>query len=272
MQEYDAALKLLLQASASSIVRQATGLHITRWLNVELPRTHMQRADLLGITAEGHLIHIELQSSNDGQMALRMAEYALAIYRQFGKFPKQIVLYVGKPRLRMSAFLSGPDPAQPDFAFRYTLLDIRDLDSASLLTSPQIEDNVLAILTRLQDQAAAIRHILQRIATLDESERRALFAQLLIISGLRQLEQVIKEEARKMPVLNSILDHQVIGPAIRQGQQEGRQEILRVMLEKRFGGLPPWAETRLMSLSASELDDIAVRLLDATRLEEVFPA
>jgi predicted transposase/invertase (TIGR01784 family) len=231
MQEYDAALKLLLQASASSIVRQATGLHITRWLNVELPRTHMQRADLLGMTSEGHLIHIELQSSNDGKMVLRMAEYALAIYRQFGKFPKQIVLYVGEPRLLMKAALSGPDPAQPDFAFRYTLLDIRDLNSTALLASPHIEDNVLAILTRLQDQAATIREILQRIATLDESERRAIFAQLLIISGLRRLEPIV-EEARKMPILNSILDHQVIGPAIRQGRQEGRQEMLRLMLKK----------------------------------------
>ncbi len=83
-----------------------------------------------------------------------------------------------------------------------------------------------------------------------------------------------------MPILNSILDHQVIGPAIRQGRQEGwqegrqegRQEILRLMLEKRFGSLPAWVEARLRSLSASDLDGIAVRILDATRLEELFPA
>ena len=268
MQEYDNALKLLLQTSASSIVRQTTGLHITRWLNVELPRTNMRHVDLLGMTAEDYLIHIELQSSNDGKMALRMAEYALAIYRQFGKFPKQIVLYVGESKLRMRAALRGPNPAQPDFVYRYTLLDIRDLDNNALLTSPQIEDNILAVLTRLQDQAATIRQILQRIATVDESERHTLFAQLLIISGLRRLEPVVKEEAQKMPILNSILDHQVIGPAIRQG----RQEILRLMLEKRFGSLPAWVEARLRSLSASDLDGIAVRILDATRLEELFPA
>ena len=75
-----------------------------------------------------------------------------------------------------------------------------------------------------------------------------------------------------MPILNSILDHQVIGPAILQGWQEGRQEILRQMLEKCFGSLPPWAEVRLMSLSMSELDEVGVRLLDVTQLEELFPA
>ncbi len=70
-----------------------------------------------------------------------------------------------------------------------------------------------------------------------------------------------------MPILNGIFDHQVIGPAIRQGRQEGRQEIVRLMLEKRFGALPPWAETRLMGLSVPELDDLAMHLLDATRCD-----
>ncbi|MBV9036742.1 MAG: hypothetical protein JO182_19790 [Acidobacteriaceae bacterium] len=101
--------------------------------------------------ANSDLIHIELQSSNHKKMALRMAEYAISIYRQFGRFPKQIVLYVGKPKLRMTASLSGPDPAQPDFSFQYTLIDIRELEGAPLLASEHVEDNVLAILTRLQD-------------------------------------------------------------------------------------------------------------------------
>jgi hypothetical protein len=82
------------------------------------------------------------------------------------------------------------------------------------------------------------------------------------------LGPVIKEEARKMPILNSILAYQVIGAAILQG----RQEILRRMLEKRFGSVPPWVEAHLMSLWVSELDKVAVRLLDVTRLEQLFPA
>jgi hypothetical protein len=36
MQEYDAALKLLLQASADSVLRQVTGgIRVTRWLKTE---------------------------------------------------------------------------------------------------------------------------------------------------------------------------------------------------------------------------------------------
>jgi hypothetical protein len=77
-----------------------------------------------------------------------------------------------------------------------------------------------------------------------------------------------------MPVLNDILSHEVIGPAIleglQKGRQEGRQEVVRRLMEKRFGPIPNRVEARLASLSGSELDEVAVRLLDAGSLEELF--
>ena len=265
----------LLRASADSVLQQIAGnLRVTRWLNVEVSNVQKRRVDLLGATTGDDLVHIELQSSNDPQMALRMAEYSLFICRQFGRLPNQIVLYTGEPRLRMSTGFSGPDSVRPDFVFRYTATDFRDLESKPFLESTRIEDNLLAILTRLQNQSAAVRQILKRIATLDQNARSAMFAQFLIISGLRRLGPVIEEEARTMPVLNDILEHEVLGPAIlqgrREGRREGRQELLLRQIEKRFGPLPSWVESRLVSLSSPELEDAALRLLDAASLEEVF--
>jgi predicted transposase YdaD len=90
---------------------------------------------------------------------------------------------------------------------------------------------------------------------------------------------LIKQEAEKMPILNDIMDHEVIGPAIREGlelgraegRSQGRQEVLRRQLEKRFGALPKFVESRLGDLSASQLDDMVLRVLDATRIEKLFP-
>jgi hypothetical protein len=195
-----------------------------------------------------------------------MAEYSLRIYRQFKKFPKQIVLYVGERKLRMNSRLSGPDSE-----FQYTLIDARDLDGSVLLASKQIEDNLMAVLTRLDDRTGAIRKILGRIASLEQPARRDALAQFLVISGIRTLEETIKEEALKMPILNDIMDHKVLGPAIRQGRQEGRQDVLRRQLKKRFGQIPDWVETRLTSLAANDLDDLAIRVLDASHLEDLFP-
>jgi hypothetical protein len=97
MQKYDIALKSLLQTSDVSVLEQLAGVHLARWINVELPQVQTARLDLLGETEAGELFHFELQSANDAAMPLRMAEYALGIYRQFRRFPRQFVLYVGKP-------------------------------------------------------------------------------------------------------------------------------------------------------------------------------
>src|ERR1022692_3008987 len=62
MQEYDVALKLLLQGSAKLTMRELTGTAIAKWLDVELPKVQNLRLDLLGQTVDGGLIHLELQS------------------------------------------------------------------------------------------------------------------------------------------------------------------------------------------------------------------
>lgn len=135
MQEYDVVLKLLLQGPASLTVRELTGTQIQRWLDVELPRVQNLRLDLLGETAAGDLVHLELQSSNEAAMPLRMAEYCLGVFRLFGRFPRQVLLYVGEAPLRMESELRGAN-----VWFRYRLIDIRDLDGESLLESEEIGD------------------------------------------------------------------------------------------------------------------------------------
>ncbi len=124
-----------------------------------------------------------------------------------------------------------------------------------------------------------------------------------------------------MPILNDIMDHEVIGPAIlkelekgrleglkeglKEGQQMGSQNILRRQLERRFGALPEWAfeedaqnghgvklateraseflshlaarsralcaSKRLAEISAAELEEIGVRILEVSDLEHLFP-
>ena len=137
MQEYDVALKLLLRNSATLTMCEMTGgATIVNWLDVELPKVQNRRADLLGETATGDLFHVELQSTNESAMALRMAEYWLGIVRLSGKFPRQILLYVGEPPLRMETEFRCADAW-----FRYHAIDIRTLDGDRLLESPYVGDN-----------------------------------------------------------------------------------------------------------------------------------
>jgi hypothetical protein len=273
MQEYDVALKLLLQGPAKLMIRELVGADVEKWLDIELRKVQNLRLDLLGETGDGSLVHIELQSGNDAAMALRMAEYCFGVFRLFGKFPRQVLLYVGEAPLRMANELRGVD-----VSFRYRLVDIRDLDGDRLLESDEVGDNVIAILARLRDHKEAVRKIIGKLAGLVASERDSALGQLLILAGLRRLEETVRREIQKMPVFIDIMENTVLGPRIRQGMEEGRQQglregelaILRRLIEKRFGAIPTWAEEKLTSRPTADLEDLSVRVQDAQSLEDLL--
>ena len=43
----------------------------------------------------------------------------------------------------------------------------------------------------------------------------------MILAGLRKLGDSIRTEMKHMPILDDIMDHDIIGPAIREGLQKG---------------------------------------------------
>jgi hypothetical protein len=269
MHEYDVALKHILTRPGSSVLAQLTGASSLKWLNVEAPKVSNRRVDLLGELPNGNLVHIELQSRNEKDFPLRMAEYLFGIGRQYGRLPRQVVLYVGEAPLRMKDRVEGPD-----VSVRFHLVDMRDLDGEELLASAHVGDNVLAILTRLSEQPKVVRRILERIMSRSPEERDRAVAELLILGRLRQLSNEVKREARKMPILEDIMDHDVIGPAIRkglrQGRVEGQVEMLLSQIEKRFGRIPPAVSQRIATLKSAQLKRVGLRLLDAQRIEDLF--
>ena len=156
------------------------GVEVTNWLNVEMPQMRNTRVDLLGETSERSLIHIELQSTNDPKMALRMMDYWVQVCRLYERFPRQILLYVGDADMRMESGL-----AAPNVSFGYEAVDIRDLDGDKLLESADTGDNVIAVLAHLKDRLEAVRSILARIAGLEPAKRDLAFKQLVMLAGLR---------------------------------------------------------------------------------------
>lgn len=287
MHQYDTVLKSLLMGSENSIFQRITGAGLGRWLNVELPHVTQTRVDLLfetigAIASACRLIAMELQSTNDTLLPLRMAEYSLRVYRVHGQFPEQYVLYVGTDEMRMPNALIGPN-----HLCRYSIIDIRKWSAQTLLKSPFPADAVIAILARYGERPEIIQRILTRIAKLGEGpELRAAFSKLMILAGIRKLGEAVRKEAQNMPILDDIMNHDVIGPAIRQGLEQGLEQGIqkgsqlgrhdealaytRRLLARRFGVLPTFVEGRLNHLSTDGLEDLGVRILDAGSLTDLF--
>jgi hypothetical protein len=231
------------------------------------------------------LIAMELQSTNELLLPLRMAEYSLRVLRVHKQFPEQYVLYVGSDRLNMPSELIGAN-----HTCRYTIVDIRNWDAETLVNSPFAADSVLAILALHSERRETIRRILERIAKLGKGPPLdAAFSKLMILAGIRKLDDVVELEAKTMPILNDIMDHGVIGPAIRQGVEQGlaqgRREVvqareearhqealvlLRRQINARFGSIAPSHDDQLAKLSLPDLEDLGVRLFTATSIYELF--
>ena len=95
------------------------------------------------------------------------------------------------------------------WAYQCRIVDIRTLPTEQLLASPHLEDNVLAVLTRLADSRATIRQILERISTATPEQRTAAIDELLLLAGLRQLRVTMKKELERMSVLIDINRHTI---------------------------------------------------------------
>jgi hypothetical protein len=77
-----------------------------------------------------------------------------------------------------------------------------------------------------------------------------------------------------MPILDDIMDHEVIGRerkrGIALGRAEGERLVIFRQIGKRFGPVPDWAKRRLDEISGVDLERVELRLLDAASLEELL--
>lgn len=242
----------------------------------------MPRMDLFGRLSNGSLCNIEFQTTNDLRLPERAGLYYLETRIQYGEHLEQVVLYLGKERLRMTSLIDTPT-----MQFKFRLIDIGDLDGDELAESGDLGDVLVAILARVRSRKAAIRRALDRIATLKGRERELAVEQLAILAGLRGLEvEIVKEARRYMPFVIDLMENKIYRAryerGLAEGEAKGRAEgeakgraegelrVLRALLTKRFGRLPAWARKRLESATTSQLESWSLKLLDAKTLEDVL--
>ena len=93
-----------------------------------------------------------------------------------------------------------------------------------------------------------------------------------------------------MPILDDIMDHEVLGrerkrgialgrekgleeglaEGLAKGLAKGEQQVVLRQIGKRFGQVPAWARKRIEALSGAALEQVGLRLLDASSLEELL--
>ncbi len=275
--KYDTTLKELLQAGVPGLWRVLGLEPPTEVLTVEFPSVRMRRPDFVARFDQGAIIDLEVQGDNDGVMEWRELEYYQLIFRQMHQPPMQIVLYFGAEPITMKNSI-----VFESLQFRYRLIDLRWLNTDYFFESGSPADSVLVVLTSEGGEPKNIKRIVQELGKLPENEQLDWFEKLMILSGVRGVEQLVREEAHKMGISLDIRDNLFYKEAfaaghedgveqgIEQGIEKGEAKMLRRQLERRFGSLPEWAREELEKANLAALEAMGLRLLDATRLQDVF--
>lgn len=262
---YDTTLKELLQYGTPQLWQMIFGQQVREILTVELPSVKLRKPDFVAWLDSGVLAHVDLQGDNDDTMEWRELEYYLMLMRLYKQPPIQYVIYFGAGPMTMRNSI-----VHQSLQFNYHLIDIRWINLKVLRESESLADNALSVFGEDMTQAETIQAILEKFSVLPQNEQRDWVERLMILSGLRGAEHIVREEARKMGISTDIRDNKFFQEAYTLGIEEGEAKTLRSLLEEKFGGLSVEVEQRLNRLNATEIETAIRRVLKADKIEDVF--
>lgn len=263
----DSVLKELVQTVARQLWPALFKRQVKGFLNIEFAATKQRRVDFLVEEEDGELAHLEVQSTNDPKMPWRELEYYGMIFQQTGRIPRQIVIYLGRGKMRMPARIE-----HPMLKFEYILFDIRTIDAAPLIAADEIEVNIIGFLCGDGATRENLRHILRNICRFKGNRRKDALVQFAMVAGLRVKEEVFVTEANEMGLEAEIRDNLVLSGFYNRGRAEEGAKMLGLALRSKFGELPEWVLTYLQTAKVTELEKAIARAMKAQSLEEIIQA
>ncbi|NOQ35714.1 MAG: hypothetical protein GQ569_07435 [Methylococcaceae bacterium] len=252
-------------------------------LTTEQQRVEDRRADLVVKlklkNKQPFILHIEIQSSNDKKMPLRMMRYYTDIALAYPKFPiKQYVIYIGKRTLNMDDFVKDSD-----WSYRYQLIDMKDVDCRTLMARNNPDALVLAILCDFKgrDEQEMVNHIMLSLYELleDEPKRfREYVGMLDVLAENRDLQIQIKEAGKMITQIN-IEKSGLYQLGEERGEERGEkrgaistlQNSIVSILSTRFQQIPELVKNKLSGIKNIEvLNQLLIKAISINKAENLF--
>ena len=239
----DITTKETIKTITYDIATYILGLRISdiKFIDKELQRVEKREADIVAlckINSIKSILHIEIQNSNDKNMAKRMLRYYTDIKFIYDNIPiYQYLIYIGKPKLKMDNFIKDIN-----INFKYNIINMKDIDCKKFLEQDTPDALVLSILCdfKNKDKLDIITYIIKRLKELTLNDEYKLSKYILILETLsqnRDLEKDVKDidkmlrdiNFEKLPLIRRSYE---LG--VDEGKLEGKLEGAIVMIDK-FG-------------------------------------
>jgi len=140
----------------------------------------------------------------------------------YGKFPKQMVLYLSEKEII-------DEPIAIDrLKYSYITKHIKDIDCQELINSSDINDNILAVLCKIEDFDRFIYRLKDKLLSLKEHQRKDYMQKLSFLLRLRpnlyaKIEKMDKGD-RFMPLVLEEKRDPLYKKGMVLGKEEGRKE------------------------------------------------
>jgi hypothetical protein len=206
--EYDRIMKENIEPVLLPFAQKLLGLQGAKYTSIkdDLHVTIERKPDFLkkvkeSTKSKSYILQIEFQSVDEKDMVYRMLEYKSLLLRKFKLEVKQIVLYIGKEKLRRMT----PSFETNGLSFQYQIIDIHSFDYEDFLKSDTPEEVILAILCNFKNTSPqkVISKVLHKLQELLRGENRfgKYLKQLEVLSKLRDLQEETVKQTSIMPIV-----------------------------------------------------------------------
>jgi predicted transposase/invertase (TIGR01784 family) len=226
---FDRILKENIEALFSIFAkREGISLEHTEELKDKLQVTLEREADFLKKilhqnAKDDFILHIELQTGDEMKMLARLLLYRAILYHKYGLAVHQIVIFLGEKPSLMETILE-----QNNLMFKFTLVNMCELDSHIFLNGNTPEEVVMAILADFKGEntETVILKILTRLKELSSSPLSfsKYTKQLHVLSNLRNLQLEIIKNLNHMPISVDFSNDPLYIEGIEKGIEKGLQK------------------------------------------------
>ena len=280
---YDNLCKYLAQKYPERFASWVLGKKISspvEVLKTELTLEPIRADSVIFLRTTTSILHLEFQvkvpKDKEKAMPLRMLDYWLRLYWQYGVPVKQVLIWLKEtdnPAVFETEFKSGSTQ------HKYKVLRLWEQDPQTFLQDPALLP--LAVLCKTKDKSQLLSQVAGIVASIeDTAQRREIAACTQVLAGLRFNKNLLKNFFREEIMQESVIYQDILQKGVAKGleqgfelgKQQGELAMIMKMLNRRLGTLDALDADiieRIESLTTPELEQLSLAFWDFSQVTDL---
>jgi predicted transposase/invertase (TIGR01784 family) len=277
---YDPICKFLAENYSSAFARWLLGeeITLTQLSPTELSLEPIRADAVILLQSQTQVLHLEFQTTPKPEIAFRMLDYRIRVYRRFpNKTMRQVVIYL-KPST--SELVQQTSFTIPSTHHEFEVIRLWEVAPEELMEEVGLMP--LATLGRGKDKKSILKEVASKIEEIENPrEKSNVAAATAILAGLVLKKEIIQKLLREEIMQESVIYQDILekgkAAGIREGKAEGKAEglvegeakLVLKQLQCRFPDIPHSLSQTIPTLSLEQLEALGEALLDFSQLEDL---